>query len=157
MKNLPIGEYLVAKGHITQEQCDNVLALQTQVNFYQQSKAEEHRMRFGTLLVHNFHYMKEHDFMQALAEKHDMEYVNISNAPVDENAVRKIPEAYAKDKQVLAIGIPSKGKLAVVINQPNCLDNMPDIKVITGLEPVPMLSTHESISQAIETYYGIAV
>ena len=92
MRNIRIGDYLVEKELITQEQLENALAVQ------RESKGTK---KFGEVIV-ELGYLSEVKFAQALAGKLHVPYVDLANFDIDGEAVRKVPENLAKKYTIIA-------------------------------------------------------
>ena len=97
MRNIRIGDYLVEQGLITQEQLEKVLEAQREA---------QGTKRFGDVIV-ELGFLSETKFTQALAGKLKVAYVDLSTVDIDEEAVRKVPEALALKHTVIAINIQS--------------------------------------------------
>lgn len=84
-QNLRIGEILMERGDVTQEQMEQVLAYQ-----------KEHRdMRVGQILV-ELGFVTEQQVLSALATRLGLEIVRIGLVEVDLKAVACIPRALAE-------------------------------------------------------------
>ncbi len=146
MKNIPIGQYMVNEGIITEEQLQNVL----------DKKKEENTpgKYFGDYVV-ELGYVTDIQFGQVLAKKLNVPFVDLNNPEVSVNveAVKKIPEALAKKHTIIAIKITGK-RLTVATHDPVNFYIFEDIKVTTGMDVVPMLSTKSGIIKAIGKYYS---
>ncbi len=146
MKNIPIGQYMVNEGIITEEQLQNVL----------DKKKEENTpgKYFGDYVV-ELGYVTDIQFGQVLAKKLNVPFVDLNNPEVSVNveAVKKIPEALAKKHTIIAIKITGK-RLTVATHDPVNFYIFEDIKVTTGMDVVPMLSTKAGIIKAIGKYYS---
>ncbi len=146
MKNIPIGQYMVNEGIITEEQLQNVL----------DKKKEENTpgKYFGDYVV-ELGYVTDIQFGQVLAKKLNVPFVDLNNPEVSVNveAVKKIPEALAKKHTIIAIKITGK-RLTVATHDPVNFYIFEDIKVTTGMDVVPMLSTKAGIIKAIGKYYA---
>ncbi len=145
MRNIPIGQYLVEQNMITNEQLERVLFAQREANG---SK------RFGEVIV-EMGYMTEIKFAQALAGKLKVPYVDLQTFKIDDEAVSKIPEQLAKKHTVIAIDIVGK-RLTVATDDPINFNILEDVKVITGMDTIPVLATRSSINKAIGDKYTMA-
>ncbi len=146
MKNIPIGQYMVNEGIITEEQLQNVL----------DKKKEENTpgKYFGDYVV-ELGYVTDIQFGQVLAKKLNVPFIDLNDpeANVNVEAVKKIPEALAKKHTIIAIKITGK-RLTVATHDPVNFYIFEDIKVTTGMDVVPMLSTKAGIIKAIGKYYS---
>lgn len=142
MKNVRIGDYLVSKGLITEEQLMKVLKAQ---------KESDGSMRFGEVLV-QLGFLSEMKLAQALSAKFRIPFVDISNLKIEEEAAKKIPEALAKKYTVIGISIQGK-RLTVATDDPINFNILEDIKISTGMDTVPVLATRTAINKAIGKIY----
>lgn len=142
MKNGPIGEYLVEKGLITREQL--AIALE--------KKKTERGKLFGEIVV-ELGFISDIKFSQCLAEQLQVPFVDLSQTKLDTEVIMKIPEAIAKKYTVIAIGIQNR-KLMVATNDPVNFYIFEDIKVISGMEVLPVLASKDQILKAIGRCYS---
>jgi len=145
MRNIPIGQYLVEQNMITNEQLEKVLFAQ---------RESQGQKRFGEVIV-EMGYMTEIKFAQALAGKLKVPYVDLQSFKIDDDAVSRIPESLAKKHTVIAIDIVGK-RLTVATDDPINFDILEDVKVITGMDTIPVLATRSAINKAIGDKYTMA-
>lgn len=143
MKNGPIGQYLVEKGLITNEQLQ--LALNTQKN----TKGK----LFGDVVV-ELGLISEAQFAQVLSERLNVPYIDLSSAKISLESVNKIPESIARKYSIIAINTHGR-KLMVATNDPFNFYVFEDIKVIAGMDIMPVLSTKTEIVKAIGKLYSM--
>ena len=144
MRNERIGDYLVSKELITEEQLQQVLEKQ---------KESGGTKKFGDLVV-ELGFLTEVKFTQALAGKLNVQYVDLDNIEIDEEAVQKVPEALARKHTVIAIAVTGK-RLTVATNDPVNFIILEDIKVSTGMDTRPVLATTSAINKAIGKCYSM--
>lgn len=102
--NLRIGEVLMERGCITQEQMEQALAYQ-----------KEHReKRVGQILI-ELGFITETHVLEALAARLGLEIVSIGQMQVDLAAVRLIPRELAEKQNLLAVRA-AEGSLEIVTN-----------------------------------------
>lgn len=144
MRNIRIGDYLVEQGLITQEQLEKVLEAQREA---------QGTKRFGDVIV-ELGFLSETKFTQALAGKLKVAYVDLSTVDIDEEAVRKVPEALALKHTVIAINIQGR-RLTIATDDPINFNILEDIKVSTGMDTVPVLATKTAIKKMIGKHYSM--
>ncbi len=144
MRNVRIGDYLVEKKLITQEQLEQALAVQ------RESKGTK---KFGEVIV-ELGFLSEVKFAQALAGKLHVPYVDLANFDIDGEAVRKVPENLAKKYTIIAINIKGK-RLTVATDDPYNFNILEDVKVMTGMDTDPVFATRSSINKAIGKFYSM--
>lgn len=147
MKNIPIGQYMVNEGVITEEQLQHVLDVKKEENVPGKF--------FGDYVI-ELGYVTDVQFAQVLAKKLNVPFVDLNDPEVniDIEAVKKIPEALAKKHTIIAIKITGK-RLTVASHDPVNFYIFEDIKVSTGMDVVPVLATKEAITKAIGKSYSM--
>ncbi|MGN0642014.1 MAG: GspE/PulE family protein [Huintestinicola sp.] len=148
MKNIPIGQYMVNEGIITEEQLQNVLDAK---------KNDNTPGKFFGDYVIELGYVTDVQFGQVLSRKQNIPFVDLDDpeTPIDVEAVKKIPEALAKKHTIIAIKITGK-RLTVASYDPVNFYIFEDIKVTTGMDVVPVLATKAAITKAIGKIYSNA-
>jgi type IV pilus assembly protein PilB len=143
MRNVPIGQYLVEKGLITNEQLNKVLSVQ---------QSTKGRM-FGDIVV-ELGYITDVQFAQVLSERLNVPFIDLETSPISLEAVKKIPEAIARKYNVIAISINGR-RLTVATNDPINFYIFEDLKVISGMDVTPILATKAAITKAIGKLYSM--
>ncbi len=147
MKNVPIGQYMVNEGIITEQQLQEVL----------DKKKEENvpGKYFGDYVI-ELGFVTDIQFGQALAKKLSVPFVDLNDPDthIDIEAVKKIPESLAKKHTIIAIKITGK-RLTVATHDPVNFYIFEDIKVTTGMDVVPVLATKAAITKAIGKNYSM--
>ena len=146
MKNIPIGQYMVNEGIITEEQLQNVLDAKKNDNVPGKF--------FGDYVI-ELGYVTDVQFGQVLSRKQNIPFVDLDDPEtvIDIEAVKKIPEALAKKHTIIAIKITGK-RLTVASYDPVNFYIFEDIKVTTGMDVVPVLATKAAITRAIGKIYS---
>ncbi len=140
--NLRIGEVLIERGCITQEQMEQALAYQ-----------KEHReKRVGQILV-ELGFITETHVLEALAARLELEIVSIGQMQVDLAAVRLIPRELAEKQNLLAVRA-AEGSLEIVTNDPLNYFAFEEVRQLTGCHVVIRLSELGPLQSAIRYYYA---
>ena len=140
--NLRIGELLMERGCITQEQMEQALAYQ-----------KEHReKRVGQILI-ELGFITETHVLEALAARLGLEIVSIGQMQVDLAAVRLIPRELAEKQNLLAVRA-SEGSLEIVTNDPLNYFAFEEVRQLTGCHVVIRLSELGPLQSAIRYYYA---
>ena len=140
--NLRIGEVLIERGCITQEQMEQALAYQ-----------KEHReKRVGQILV-ELGFITETHVLEALAARLGLEIVSIGQMQVDLAAVRLIPRELAEKQNLLAVRA-AEGSLEIVTNDPLNYFAFEEVRQLTGCHVVIRLSELGPLQSAIRYYYA---
>lgn len=141
IKNIRIGEVLLESGFISQSQLDDAL-----------KKQQGSGKMLGDIVL-EMGLVSETQLAQALSIRLKVPFVDLSSVKVSTEAVSKIPEAIAKEKTVFAYGV-NHNRLMVATNDPVNFYIFEDLKVTTGMEVVPQISTKSQIEAAINKYYS---
>lgn len=142
MRNGPIGQYLVQKGLITEQQLQEVLAKQ---------KEQKGRL-FGDIVV-EMKYVTDVEFAKVLAERLNVPYIDLDNTELIPDIVKKIPEATARKYNVIAVSKMGK-RMTVATDDPVNFYIFEDLRVITGCSISSVLATKSSINRAIGKMYS---
>ncbi len=140
----PIGQILLTRGLITQEQLDEALIIQT-------STTE----RLDRILVEKG-YVKQKDVLRAYAEQIGVPFVELDRSQVDEQAVKSIPQSMIQRHN--AIPIRRNGdRLVVAMADPTNVFALDDIRLMTGYEVEPVLASAEDIAALQRAEASVAV
>lgn len=142
MRNGPIGQYLVEKNLITEEQLQQVLAKQK----------EEKGKLFGDVIT-QLGFVTDVQFAQVLAERLNVPYVDLDKTELIPDVVKRIPEDTARKYCVIPVNKVGK-RMTVATNDPVNFYMFEDLRVITGCSISPMLSTKTAINRAIGKMYA---
>ena len=143
IKNLPIGKILVESGFITEKQLEDALV--------KQKTSGEGKM-LGDIML-EMGLVSETQLAQALSIRLKVPFVDLSSTQIDTEAVMKIDQELAESKCVFAFAI-NHNRLLVATNDPINFYVFEDLKVKTGMEIVPQISTKTAIKEAIGRYYS---
>ena len=134
-----IGEILISRGLITQEQLDTALTV---------SKGQGKRI--GETLI-DTGMCKEEDIAKALAEQFGRPYVDpTQDAVASKVDLKLIPEDMIKKYLVLPIG-KEKNRLQLVIHDPKNLETLDLLRFKTGMEIDLHIAARGKIKQFLET------
>ena len=136
-----LGEILIARGLVSEEQVQEALAL-----------GRTSGLRIGEALVRLGHVTEE-DVMQALAEQFGMEYVDLENFQLSPAVLELIPESVAKENVILPLG-RDDSTLRIVVSDPLDLQTVDNLRLILNTDIECALATREAIQKAIGRYYG---
>lgn len=142
IKNVPIGQILVENGFISEKQLNDALAKQ-------QSSGGK---MLGDVML-EMGLVSETQLAQALSIRLKVPFIDLSSRKINTEAVGKIQEETAREKCVFAFDI-NHGRLMVATNDPVNFYIFEDLKVATGMEIVPQISTKTMIEAAINKFYS---
>src|SRR4249919_2237829 len=141
-KSKQLGQILIELGYITPEQLESAL--------------EEHRKTpksLGRVLI-DLGMIKESDLVRALAEQVGLEFVDLSEFPVDATSTVLLPESLARRYRALPIG-ERDGRLLVAMSDPANVYALDDIRTITNRDVQPLVATAADVEQAIQKFAGM--
>jgi len=138
-KTKQLGQILIEQGLITNDQLEAALAEQQRVP-----------KSLGRILI-DLRLIKENDLVRALAHQIGLDFVDLSEYPIDPSATVLIPETVAKRYRALPIG-ERDGRLLVAMSDPANVYALDDIRTITGRDVEPVVATAADVNAAIQKY-----
>jgi type IV pilus assembly protein PilB len=138
-KTKQLGQILVEDGLITEDQLAHALAEQERIP-----------KSLGRILI-DLGLIKEVDLVRSLAHQVGLQFIDLSDYPVDPSATVLVPETVSRRYRALPVGIED-GKLIVAMSDPANVYALDDIRTITGREVVPVVATAGDVDQAIRRY-----
>lgn len=144
MKRIRLGDVLVQKGLITEDQLMKALKEQ-----------KLRKTKLGETLI-SLGYVSEKEIVDILTAQLGIEYVELRNMKLDEAAVFLINEAVAKKYNLIPIGFDKERPncLRVAMSDPMDFMALDDVAIITNCKIIPVLSTSSQISFQIDRYFG---
>ncbi|MDD5154693.1 MAG: ATPase, T2SS/T4P/T4SS family [Desulfovibrionales bacterium] len=137
-----IGEILVEAGVLTREDLERALSAQK----------ENRSKKLGQILL-EMNLATPESLALALALKYRLPYVDVSTYPVDPVAVTTVKEEVARRLQFIPIN-KTRDTLTIAIADPINFAAKDYIQSTTGLNIKEVLSTPESIEEAVKQYFG---
>ncbi|MBI4259535.1 MAG: Flp pilus assembly complex ATPase component TadA [Actinobacteria bacterium] len=141
-KTKQLGQILVEAELITHDQLQHALEEQQRTP-----------KSLGRILI-DLGLIREVDLVRALAEQVGLEFVDLSEYPIDAVATTMIPESVARRYRALPVAVQD-GKLVVAMSDPANVYALDDIRTITGRDVVPVVATAGDVDQAIRKYSTI--
>ena len=142
IRNLPIGQILVENGFINEKQLQEALDKQKQSG----------GKMLGDVML-EMGLVSETQLAQALSIRLKVPFVDLASVQINKDAVMKIPEATAREKTVIAFEMHNN-RLMVASNDPINFYIFEELKVQTGMEIIPQISTKTQIEEAIGRFYS---
>lgn len=144
IKRIRLGDILVQKGLITEEQLMRTL--------------KEQRLRgtkLGETLI-SLGYVSEKAIVDILCTQLHIEYVELRNIKLDETAVYLINESIAKKYNLIPIAFDKNNPnhLKIAMSDPMDIMAIDDVAIITNMKIIPVLSTSSQIAFQIDRYFG---
>ncbi len=137
-----LSDLLLSKGVITQEQLETAL-----------SRRGETGLSLSKTLV-SLGYINEHDLAKIITEETGHRYVDLLDHKVDIQATTSIDETTARRYLCIPIDFEDD-KLVVAMADPGNIFALDDIRLTTGYEVLPVVSSSEDILTAIQSYYHL--
>jgi type IV pilus assembly protein PilB len=143
MKRVKLGDALVEKGLITQEQLQDAL-----------TKGKLSGKRLGTVLIEMGLVTEEH-IVEVLAEQLNVPKIDLSNYLIEPSTVKLIPEHVARRHQLIPINKVGN-KLTVAMVDPLNIVAIDDVALMTGMVVKPVIVTCASLNMSLDEAYGDA-
>jgi len=138
-----LGELLVEAKLLSQEQVDRAIA--------EQKKSGQ--LLGATLIALNL--VSERDLMGLLQRQLGLPLVDLETLPVDETALSKVKEDFARKYQALPIEIEGRKTLVVAMSDPLNVAALEDLRFHAGMFIRPVLASPSQVIEAIERYYHL--
>lgn len=134
-----LGDLLIEQGKITEEQLDEALEKQ-------RTSGEP----IGQLLVDAGH-ISETELLKVLAEQLGLEFVELSDYKIDLSAVTMLPQNVTRKNLVLPVAFDDN-RLIVATADPTNVFVFDDLRIMTGFEIKPIVSSKEDLLAAIDRF-----
>ncbi|MBL8239745.1 MAG: Flp pilus assembly complex ATPase component TadA [Bryobacterales bacterium] len=138
-----LGELLIAKGQIGQEDLDRALELQ-----------KERGDKIGKLLV-ELGFVAQRDVLAALSEQLRIPLVPIEGAPFTAPETDGLAARFLRQSRCLPVGLNETG-LVLAMADPLDFETIAAVRGFTGLRVTPVLAAEGEITEAIDKHYGQA-
>ncbi len=142
---MQLGQLLLARGVVTQEQIDKALAEQ---------RDKGHRKLLGELLV-EMGYCTENQIASALAEAYGVPYAQVSPKICDAKVVEILPREFIEAHVVLPL-FKVHSTLTVAVSEPSNVFLIDEIERISGCKVQVVCSTAKDIKATLQTHLPAA-
>jgi len=142
-RRLMIGQILVQKGLITEQQLNEALATQKQTT-----------QRLGELLV-DLGHLDQRQLYEALAEQQGLRFVDLTRYSVDPAIAQLLDRGTAERHQALPLA-RGDGTIQVAMAEPDNVIALDDLKMRLQVPVEPFLATPDSLKTAITRAYESA-
>ncbi|MEM0951981.1 MAG: ATPase, T2SS/T4P/T4SS family [Cyanobacteria bacterium P01_H01_bin.74] len=137
-----IGDILTEEGFITRQQLD--LAL---------SEGRASGTPLGVSLL-KLGFITEENLGRALAKFHRLQYIETHHIELQEDVMRLIPVEFIKRHMIVPYRVDHASKrIEVIMARPDNLHVLDEISLITGLRPLPRVSTHQEMVNLLDKFY----
>src|SRR5215207_7976450 len=137
----PLGQLLLSKGLLKQEQLERALAEQKQSN---------HQKLLGEILV-ELHICSEDQITEALAQAYGVPYARVSPRVADPKVIAVLPKEFLEKHQVLPLFLV-EGVLTVAVPEPANVFLLEEIERLSGYQVQVVAATTRDIKATIQTY-----
>ncbi|WP_176717348.1 GspE/PulE family protein [Vulcanibacillus modesticaldus] len=137
-----IGDILVETGLITKKQLEDALETQKQT-----------KKRLGDILISKG-IISEQQLIEVLEFQLGIPHVNLYKYKIDRSIVQIIPEQLALRYQVIPIK-KNGNKLTVAMADPLDYYAIDDLRMTTGFQIEPVITSKDELAKIIDRYYGI--
>ncbi|MFS8500797.1 MAG: type II secretion system ATPase GspE [Caldicoprobacter sp.] len=137
-----LGELLVEKGMITREQLKEALALQKSTG-----------KKLGEILISQ-NLISEAQMAEVLQEQLGISFVDLNKVTLEPKMAEYIPFMLAKRHTLIPIK-EENGKLYIAMEDPLNFAAVDDVKRVSKMDVVPLISFGEAIKNAINRLYGM--
>ena len=136
-----LGDILLQGGLVTEDQLFQAFQLH-----------KDEGKALGRVLVdHGF--LTESQLVAALAQQIGLEFVDLSDYPVDGSIVARVSGAICRKHNALPLRIDDEGKLLLAMADPANVFAIDDIRSLTGFDVRPVVATRADVLSAIDRYY----
>ncbi|REJ68998.1 MAG: type II/IV secretion system protein [Planctomycetota bacterium] len=132
-----LGDILVARGQITEEQLQSALAAQG-----------SERGMLGAILVGRGLITQE-QLGSALAEQFEVPYREVVPEATNPQLVRLLPESMARDRQLVPLEI-SQGALTLAMCAPDDIEAISEVELITGYRVQPVVAMQQQVLATLD-------
>lgn len=135
-----LGELLVKKSLISEQQLNEALELQKQEG-----------TRIGEILI-KMGLVSENEILKTLSEQFGIPLIDMEHTKINENIINMIPVTTARRYSIIPVK-KAGNILTIAIGDPTRAFDLKEISLITGCEIRAVLTTEELINDAIEQCY----
>lgn len=143
LNNKPIGEILIQRGIINQDQLDTVLKTQ---------KKNKHGTLTGDLMVSSG-LAKEEDIILAIKYQYSVPYLPVNEYEIDLEIIESIPKELAEKYCLIPLD-KIEDNLTLAMANPLDRKAIQAIMTFTGCNIQAFISAPSEIKQVIQRYYG---
>jgi type IV pilus assembly protein PilB len=98
-------------------------------------------------------YATGDEVMRAMAQEHNLDYVNLAEVTIPPSIIELVPESVARENAVLPLAEEDEA-LKVIVSDPYDVDTLDKLRFILDRKVEIALAPRESIMEAISRYYG---
>jgi len=114
--------------------------------------ARNNQAKLGDCLV-QLGYVTGEDVTRAMAEFHDLDYVDLNEVTIPEEVVEMVPETIARENATLPLTVTGE-ELKIILSDPMDIETVEKLRFILNRQVQIALAPRENILEAINRYYG---
>ena len=114
--------------------------------------ARNNQSKLGDCLV-QLGYVTGEDVTRAMAEFHDLDYVDLNEVTIPEEVVEMVPETIARENATLPLTVTGE-ELKIILSDPMDIETVEKLRFILNRQVQIALAPRENILEAINRYYG---
>src|SRR5205809_1987117 len=141
LQRKPLGQLLLSKGLLKQEQLDRAL---------EEQKRSNHQKLLGEVLV-ELHICTEDQITEALAQAYGVPYARVSPRVADPKVIAVLPQEFLEKHTVLPLFLV-EGVLTVAVPEPANVFLLEEIERLSGYQVQVVAATSRDIKATIQTY-----
>jgi type IV pilus assembly protein PilB len=117
-----------------------------------QSIASAQGIKLQDALI-NLKYATANEVMNAIAEHHGMQFVDMTELEIPKAVIELVPESVARENLVLPLSLEGN-TLKIITADPTNYDTIQKLQFILNKDIVPVLAVSDQITEAINRNYG---
>jgi type IV pilus assembly protein PilB len=141
MQRKPLGQLLLAKGLIQQDQLETAL---------EEQKRSGHQKLLGELLV-EMRICTEDQIVEALAQAYAVPYARVSPKIADPKVIQVLPKEFLEKHQTLPLYLV-EGVLTVAVSEPANVFLLEEIERLSGYQVQVVAATARDIKSTLQAY-----
>ena len=98
--------------------------------------------------------ISDEDLASALADELDIPFMDLKDYLIDVDVIRLVPEKLAREKFIIPL-FKIGNTLTVAMADPQDIITIDEVRVKSGMDVEPVLSSETAIKSAIEQFYGV--
>lgn len=98
-------------------------------------------------------YASTKEIFSAIAEFHNMQYVDLSDTQIPASVIEMVPESVARENAVIPLS-HENNMLQIVVCNPEDIETLDKLRFILNKDVQPVLADREQIQESINRHYG---
>lgn len=139
-----LGSILIENGLITEEQLTQALA--------EQKLSKD---KLGKILVRHG-YISDEQLLEVLEFTLGVPQVQISRMDIDPETVKLLPTNMISKHRILPLSV-NQSRMTLIMVDPLNFEAIDDVRIVTGLDVVPVLASEKEMDAAIQQYTALQV